>query len=88
MPEPNTGCWLWLGSDSGNGYGKVSIDGKDMMVHRVVYELLVGPIPDGLVLDHIPRCRCRRCCNPDHLEPVTIQVNTHRGKAVLFQCKT
>src|SRR3546814_10434391 len=81
MPIPVTGCWIWEGSDSGNGYGKVSIGGRDCMFHRVVYELLVGPIPPDRVLDH--RCRVRRCCNPDHLEPVTVRVNTHRGDAIL-----
>src|SRR3546814_20921345 len=82
MPIPVTGCWIWEGSDSGNGYGKVSIGGRDCMVHRVVYELLVGPIPRDRVLD--PRGRVRRCCNPDHLAPVTGRGNTHRGDAVLF----
>lgn len=82
MPIPFSGCWVWIGSDSGNGYGKVSISGRMRMVHRVMYECLVGVIPDGLVLDH--RCRVRSCCNPDHLEPVTIRENTMRGHAVLF----
>lgn len=82
-PEPNSGCWLFTGRwESGNGYGKVSWQGRDSMFHRVVWEILVGPIPDGHVLDH--KCRLRMCCNPDHLEPVTVQVNTHRGDAVLF----
>jgi hypothetical protein len=52
------------------------------MFHRVVYVLLVGEIPEGLILDH--KCRVRWCCNPEHLEPVTVQVNTIRGEAVLF----
>jgi hypothetical protein len=81
-PEPNTGCWLWLGSDSGNGYGKVSVSGHDEMVHRLVWELIVGLIPEGLQLDH--RCRVRRCCYPGHLEPVTPRENTIRGDAVLY----
>lgn len=83
MPEPNTGCWLYVGIwDSANGYGKISWNGRHMMLHRVVYELIVGPIPDGRVLDH--KCRVRACCNPDHLEPVTVRENTLRGAAVLF----
>jgi hypothetical protein len=77
-----SGCWLWGGGwDSGNGYGKVWWC-RAAMAHRVVYEVLVGPIPEGLVLDH--GCRTRPCCNPDHLEPVTVAVNTNRGEAVLF----
>lgn len=83
IPEPNTGCWLYMGSwDSANGYGKISWGGRHSMLHRVVYELTVGPIPEGLILDH--QCRVRACCNPAHLEPVTVQVNTERGEAVLF----
>lgn len=78
-------CWVWCGEINRNGYGRVWINGKRVMVHRVVYELLVGPIEVGLVLDH--RCRNRRCCNPKHLEPVTVRENTLRGEAVLFQGK-
>jgi hypothetical protein len=53
---------------------------KNWLAHRLVYELLVGPIPDGLVLDHLKsRCTSRRCVRPDHLEPVTITENTRRG---------
>ncbi len=76
-------CWMWDGWNSGDGYGKVWFDGRAQMAHRVVYELLVGPIPDGLKLDHV--CRNRGCCNPAHVEPVTTMVNTLRGDAVLFR---
>lgn len=80
-PEPNTGCWLWLGYCE-QGYGRLSsnaaIDG-DRQVHRVTYRLLRGEIPEGLELDHLCRVRC--CVNPDHLEPVTKQVNIQRGLA-------
>jgi hypothetical protein len=47
--------------------------------HRFAYELLVGPIPEGLVIDHL--CRNRRCVNPAHLEPVTAEENWRRGDA-------
>lgn len=69
-------CWNW-DRVSGAGYGYVQVEGKMWRVHRLVYTLLVGPIPEGLFLDHL--CRNRRCCNPDHLEPVTNQVNNQRG---------
>jgi hypothetical protein len=73
-------CWLWPGALSG-GYGHVTyrVDGErvDAKLHVLVYELLVAPVEDGLLLDH--RCRRRECCNPDHLEPVTSQVNVVRG---------
>lgn len=71
-------CWLWQGAIS-SGYGRVRWDGRDQAVHRVVYELLVGPIPAGLELDHL--CRNRPCCNPRHLEPVTGRVNKLRGES-------
>lgn len=70
-------CWLWTGSCTA-GYGQFGIGGrKKMRVHRYAYELLVGPIPEGLVLDHL--CRVRNCVNPDHLEPVTDRENRARG---------
>jgi hypothetical protein len=69
-------CWLWTGALSG-GYGSVRWGGQVRGVHRVVWELLVGPIPPGLTLDHL--CRVRQCCNPDHLEPVTLRDNIMRS---------
>ncbi len=72
-------CWLWTGATARNGYGVIQRGGRDgtAVVHRVVWELLVGLIPPGLELDHL--CRVRACCNPDHLEPVTRAVNVARG---------
>lgn len=74
--EPNTGCWLWMGSVSDEGYSKST-------AHRTVYRRLVGPIPDGLHLDHL--CRVPSCVNPQHLEPVTNPENQRRG---FFATKT
>lgn len=76
-PEPNTGCWVWTGSADPRGYGHVMIKRKCNMAHRVVYELLVGPIPEGLQLDHL--CHNPWCVNPEHLEPVTPTQNNLRG---------
>lgn len=67
------GCWLWTGHINGSGYG--TMGGRS--VHRLVYIELVGPIPDGLQLDHL--CRIRNCVNPAHLEPVTAAENVRRG---------
>lgn len=65
-------CWVWTGGLS-RGYGKFFGKGA----HRYAYEALVGPIPEGLQLDHL--CRNPPCVNPAHLEPVTPRVNTLRG---------
>ena len=78
-PEPE-GCWFWLGYHDKNGYGRVGHRGKNLWTHRVAYELWVGPIPEGLHLDHL--CRNTRCVNPGHLEPVTHAENLRRGYGV------
>lgn len=70
-------CWIWVGKVLPNGYGRFWFDGKQRYAHRVAYEQFVGPIPNGLVIDHL--CRNRGCVNPDHLEPVTHQENCRRG---------
>ena len=72
------GCWEWDGKKDSGGYGRVHLNGKKSQAHRVVYELLVGPIPDGLLLDHL--CRNRICVRPDHLDPVTAWDNIWRSK--------
>ncbi len=69
-------CWEWK-SYKYNGYGQVRIDKKLLKAHRVAYELTIGSIPDGLVIDHL--CRNPSCVNPWHLEPVTQKENTARG---------
>ena len=71
-------CWLWQGYTLGRGeYGGISVDGTYKYVHRVMYEILIGPIPDGLTLDHL--CRQTLCANPFHCEPVTLRENILRG---------
>ena len=71
-------CWLWTGAVC-RGYGHFCISQrptKTMKAHRFAYELITGPIPDGLTIDHL--CRNPLCVNPDHLEPVTISENRSR----------
>ena len=78
IPEPNSGCWLWLGCLTGSqGYGYFCVKRHRMRAHRYSYELYKGPIPDGMVIDHL--CRVPSCVNPDHLEAVTQKVNMQRG---------
>lgn len=70
-------CWEWTASKKNKGYGQISMPGRSPAeAHRVVYELLVGPVPKGLELDHL--CRNHSCVNPAHLEAVTHQVNMSR----------
>lgn len=73
IPEPNTGCWLWLGSINGGGYGRY----KHTYAHRSAYEVVHGPIAAGLHIDHLCRVTC--CVNPDHLEAVTPLENMRRA---------
>lgn len=85
-------CWLWTGRIDGQGYGGVSVNRRPRLAHRVAYEEYVGPIPDGLQVDHLchnadlscpgrQACLHRRCVNPGHLEAVTAAVNTARARA-------
>ena len=69
-------CWLWTAKTT-FGYGYFQINYKYHRAHRVAYQILVGEIPEGLVLDHL--CRVRNCVNPEHLEPVTRHENNRRG---------
>jgi len=65
MPEPNSGCWLWVGALSSKGYGLMREGRKVRTVHRMVYESTVGPIEAGMCVCH--RCDTPACVNPDHL---------------------
>ena len=77
--EPHSGCWNWLAGKR-DGYGRYHFNGKWVQADRWLYELLKGPISFGLQLDHVV-CQNRACVNPDHLEPVTQQVNIERGNS-------
>ena len=80
-------CWLWTGKADRHGYGRISVYGHrgQKLAHRVCWELLVGPIPDGIVLDHDnPDFGCGNpsCVNPDHLEMTTQKKNTQRRRGL------
>lgn len=88
-PEAN-GCHRWTGAIGGVGYGTLTVDGRTEYAHRVAYTLFVGQIPEGMHIDHAchnrdesclgeERCLHRRCVNPEHLEPVTVQRNILRS---------
>ncbi len=71
-------CWRWRGArHHRGGHGCFKVGGFNYIAHRVAYELVKGPIPDGLMLDHL--CRNRACVNPDHLEAVSNRDNQMRG---------
>lgn len=75
-----TGCWEWRSTILRTGYPQIGAGGagcKTLLAHRVAYELFVGPIPEGLTIDHL--CRVRHCVNPAHLEAVTLRENVLRG---------
>jgi hypothetical protein len=75
--EKSETCWLWIGAENGRGYGRFSIDGRLVYAHRWSYEMNAGPIPAGLVVDHL--CREPRCVRVEHLELVPQGENTARG---------
>jgi hypothetical protein len=74
-------CWLWTACVGSHGYGLFFLNEPRQLTHRVAYEHLVGPIPEGLVIDHVAARGCvhRNCVNPAHMEVVTHTVNTLRG---------
>lgn len=79
-----SGCWEWVGSKKTAGYGQIRFRRKNANAHRVSYETHVGPIADGLTIDHL--CQNKSCVNPEHLEPVTVAENTQRWAATITAC--
>lgn len=80
IPEPNSGCWIWVGACSGSGYAWFWDSGKYFLAHRWSYEYHVEAIPEKLTIDHL--CRVKTCVNPVHLEAVTQRENTLRGNTM------
>ena len=73
-------CWIPSYSKANDGYCRIIFNGQDYSMHRFFYEKMVGPIPDGMQLDHL--CKNRACCNPAHLEVVTLVENVMRGSGI------
>lgn len=78
-----SGCLVW-DRPGANGYGYLAVDGSDQLAHRLSFETFVGPIPDGLQIDHL--CRNKACINPEHLEPVTQAENLRRWAETVTHC--
>jgi len=80
----SSGCWVWKGFTTPNGYSHSKLNGVRKLAHRFSYEIFKGEIPEGYQIDHL--CKVRHCINPDHLEAVTPQENIARsnvGKELL-----
>lgn len=80
--DPKTGCWRYRGAKR-DGYGLIRLNGKTINVHRVSYQEFIGPIPEGLEIDHVRSrgCQYRDCFNPEHLEAITKSENVRRSDA-------
>jgi len=91
LVNPETGCWEWQGYIMPKGYAQACFHSVHALAHVAMYEELVGPVPEGLILDHTchdwrvceggKACPHRRCANPDHLEPVTYLENNRRSNS-------
>lgn len=71
--KSESGCWLWKGKPNSSGYGRISFHGTEVYAHRLSFETFVGPIPDGMLIDH--KCHVKTCINPSHLRVVTMKEN-------------
>lgn len=85
VTQPDGECLVWQGATRGNGYGAVTFMGKQTTVHRAMYMLVNGAIPDGMEVDH--KCSNRGCINPEHLHVVTHEENMRLGLERRTHCR-
>ena len=84
--EDEFGCWLWNASTSSDGYARIKVDGKMVAAHRMAYATWVGPIPEGMTVDHL--CFVTSCVNPTHLQLLTVSENSRRQRRLMaLTCK-
>lgn len=84
LPEPNSGCWLWIASVDRDGYGRFHVENNaTAQAHRTSWIAIHGPVPNE-TLDHLCRVRC--CVNPAHLQPVTHAENSRRAARLITAC--
>ncbi len=75
--ENESGRWIWRLALNANGYGIIGVANRSKLAHRASFEAFIGPVPEGLELDHV--CKTKACVNPAHLEAVTRSENVRRG---------
>lgn len=79
-------CWIWTGARNTWGYGHLWAGGQRWVAaHRLAFEQMVGPIADGLTIDHL--CRNRACVRPEHMEPVSLRTNILRSPISVFAAR-
>ena len=76
--DDESGCWIWTGAKDRNGYAEAKVRGKVRVIHRYVYDTLVGGLDPDLTIDHLCTGN-RNCVNPEHMEQVSRSENSRRA---------
>lgn len=86
VTRDGNGCWRWTGTRDRHGYGQIRVSKRLVYAHRVSFELVHGPIPEGKVIDHM--CFTPECVNPDHLRAVSRQENNEHRQGAMSNNKS